>query len=305
MFLRRSIAVVFFAQLIGLPVRASQPPSGVEVHAAFSHRQALPGTVVDFCVTISFPEHWLVFDTHQQTDAVLPTTIKIQRSDAFAPLENFRSPRALERPDPIFNRVVRYFSESPTFRRPVLISPGLQPGMFELKATVDFQLYDESAGQYYVVRHLPVSAVIEITDTEIAEPGTLQLPEEPNPHPVEQSTDTPTIIETVAVPSQQDPVTEPVPVAEPAPISESAPAADSNLPTDDEPAVELTSSVAPEPAGKLLTTDKVIPLAVIEVDQDRSGGSDTSGFQKLLLVAAAGAAGFVLGQLPKWIARKR
>lgn len=292
--------------------RAGQPPNGVEVQAAVSTPQAVAGTVIDFLVTIRAPEGWITFDIVQPLDSALPTTIRFQNSDAFVPLENFSSPRALERPDPLFNnRIVRYYTFSPTFRRPILLSPHLEPGLVRIDAMVDFQVCDEDSGRCYLVRRHPISAIVEIVQRR-------RLVTQPEAPPA----DRPPFIEPApriaSEPINQTPDAAPPPVKPPQsndggssqvpPTPIETPTVDPTSAAPEEDSTESTeraqAAAVPDATTVPPAEDKIIPLAEIEVDQYGPTGSAPSLMVQGLAVLVAAVLGFAVARVPGWWRRR-
>jgi hypothetical protein len=142
-------------------VTLAQAPS-VRVVPSVQPAAVAPGTVFELQLTIELPEGWIAYDVEQQPDSVPPTRIYLDASPTFAPVDAFRGPLARHRPDPSMNhRLVRYFDQSPTFRRGMLVAPDAPAGSTPLSGRLDFQVRCEQTGRSYVIRKYPFR--IEVT----------------------------------------------------------------------------------------------------------------------------------------------
>lgn len=133
--------------------------------------------MVEFSLTITLPEGWIAYDVEQMPGAVLPTRITLKKSNQFTPLESFAAPAAIERVDPQFNdRLVRFFDQSPTFRRPILVAAGADIGLAVVEGTIDFQLGCVESGRCEVIHRHPFRAEFEILEPSLPrEPAQLAI----------------------------------------------------------------------------------------------------------------------------------
>lgn len=165
---------VFSAVLRAEPLPPDSAPPGSAITAAVHPKSVRPGSVVEFSLTLTLPEGWIAYDVEQMPGAVLPTRITLKKSNQFTPLETFAAPVAIERVDPQFNdRLVRFFDQSPTFRRPILIAASAEIGRSVIEGTIDFQIGCIATGRCEVIHRHPFRA-----EFEVLEPS---LPREPAP----------------------------------------------------------------------------------------------------------------------------
>lgn len=173
-----------FALLSAPLAKSSELPPGVRVDARVEPGVIGPGQVVELELTITIPEGWVVYDLEQTANSVQPTRITLDRSEDFSPLDGYQAPGVLATRDPAFqNRIVRYFAQSPTFRRPLVFSARSGPGSKPISGRIDFQLHDPATGKYLLVRGASFATSVELrgaapkSETD-PEPGPLSATDE-------------------------------------------------------------------------------------------------------------------------------
>ncbi|MFO0947612.1 MAG: hypothetical protein U1D30_17090 [Planctomycetota bacterium] len=138
-------------------------PPGVAIRVVVQPSKAPPGSIVDLSITIEVPEGWVTFDLDQVANSVMPTRITLDKSSDFAPFAGYSGPRALETRDPMFNnRIVRFFPQSPTFHRQILVTAGTQAGDRDISGRIDLQLHDPATGKHYLIRQHPFQTTLTI-----------------------------------------------------------------------------------------------------------------------------------------------
>ncbi|QDU60040.1 hypothetical protein Pan216_08770 [Planctomycetes bacterium Pan216] len=148
----------------------------VRVQASVIPRSALPGGEVFLSLEIRIPSGYVAYDTEQVAGSVMPTRIRFNPSRYYVPLEAFESPEALEKREPRFHlRVVRYYRESPVFRRRLLIRKVVNVNAIPIEGTVDCLITHEESGRSYLMSGLPFSTSLGV----LAESRTLKVGERP------------------------------------------------------------------------------------------------------------------------------
>jgi hypothetical protein len=142
------------------------PPGGIRLRALLQPPEVVPGGTAEFSVTFDLPPGWIVYDLEQPPASVLPTQLELEPTDWIGAAESFRSEGALERAEPRFgDRIARYFDQSPTFRRPVLVSLDAPLGAKSIRGRARFLVKNEVTGLFYLVTDAPFEATLTIVAT--------------------------------------------------------------------------------------------------------------------------------------------
>ena len=151
---------------VGSLLPAAELPGGIRVQGTFEPPRALPGETVTLAVTVVLPSDWVIHDIEQVPNSVMPTRIDIDPSPALVATAAFSAKGARENLDPRFaGRPVRYFSRSPTFRRPVRVASDALPGTLALSGTISFLAEQRSTGKFAVVSRAPFQANLSVVTT--------------------------------------------------------------------------------------------------------------------------------------------
>lgn len=167
-------------------------PGGTSLSAVMEPSVVRPGTVAELKLTVVLPKGWITYDIEQIPDSVLPTRITLEPARDWAPIEALIAPPAVEGPDISFgNRIVRYFTDSPTFCRRIIFDSLATPGPKRVTGRVSLQLKRLENGKYYLIQNVPFVGLVTVAPSISVEASQPITGEAPKPIPSSIPIDTP------------------------------------------------------------------------------------------------------------------
>ncbi|MBY0588967.1 hypothetical protein K2X85_17475 [bacterium] len=158
-----SLFILPLVLLFSPNVQSEELPGGIRLRGQVNKTRVQPGEQIEIAVTVELPPGWIVYDLEQVPNSVLPTSLDLDSLADIAPLETFRSEGAHEERDSRFrNRLVRFFPFSPTFRRPLRVSPNAAPGERTISGKVGFLAQYLLTKRFYIVSRARFEATVLI-----------------------------------------------------------------------------------------------------------------------------------------------
>lgn len=145
--LRVAAGLVLLATVAILPHQAlaqQGPPQPVKWSLALepASGQAAPGSTVFAVVTAAISEGWHVYAPDEANVGPRPVELVVVKSPVFSAAGKFESPEPEREMDEAFGQITASYSETATFRLPVVVAAEAPAGTHTLEIDVSFQACD-------------------------------------------------------------------------------------------------------------------------------------------------------------------
>jgi DsbC/DsbD-like thiol-disulfide interchange protein len=145
--LRLAAGLMLLAAVAILPHQAlaqQGPPQPVKWSLALepASGQAAPGSTVFAVVTAAISEGWHVYAPDEANVGPRPVELVVVKSPVFSAAGKFESPEPEREMDEAFGQITASYSETATFRLPVVVAAEAPAGTHTLEIDVSFQACD-------------------------------------------------------------------------------------------------------------------------------------------------------------------